>query len=583
MSSCGTDRRVKMKGPFVHSRPVRSPGICTMPARAIGALALLLSLAGLSSAQQPHAIPQPPAKSVLDRLNLRQEWAIHLPLEGKRDAVTMIQSLDDQLFVQTRTGHLLAVDAATGRLQWSASLGDGRFTTTYPVAVNSRLVFVVHVTKLYALYRYTGLVEFQMDLETMPTAGLSADENMLYAVLAIRPGYGGSTRLEVYQLPRPIPVPVTAAGKDVIRGDTPPNPVDTLMQRYPTSGVPRTDMPEVESTPRPSLRTVPSGSFAGSTTPSLAVAQTVNPPYYLESGARTPELLTVPSLRQPYRIFGNDGRAVQHTASVAVIPPSVAAALSLSDLRPKGVRPTKLVELALTSRILYPLLLTPLRAWAATDSEELIAASTKQRVREVYYRATALVSATPGQAGDMGYFPLADGNLLAIDLNTGNLVGGANVIWRSTVGGLMDHPPLVTRDAIYASGENSGVARIDRTTGKVLWKSESSADTVLASTDDFVYVRNNQGRMLMYDTRQVLDPSLGRVRPLTGADLPAFNVPFTNTVTDRLYLAADNGLLVCLREATPKYSRPVRMAPDPPKPVEKKDPGAIVPTAPPAP
>ena len=542
-----------------------------MRVRAAGVFALLLAMTGALSAQtSTHNVPRPPDKSVLDRLNLRSEWALQVPLEGKRDAVTLIQSLDDQLFVQTRTGMLSALDAATGRLQWTVHLGDGHFTNTYPVAANSRLVFAVSVTKLYALYRYTGLVEFQMDLATTPTAGLSATDDLLFAVLATRPGTSGTSRLEVYRLPRPIALPVTAAGKDVIRGDTPPHPVDTLIDRYPTSGVPRTSFFEPENTTRPPARSVPSGSFTGSTTPSLAAAQTVNSPYYLESGARTPELLTVPSLRQPYRIHGSDGQLIQKTASVGVIPPSVASALALSDLRPKGVQPTKLIELSLTSRILYPLLLTPLRAWAATDADELIAASTKDRVREVYYKTSAVVAAAPGQANDIGYFPLADGNLLAVDLTTGNLAGGANVLWRATVGGLNNHAPLITRNNVYASGENSGVARVDRTTGQVLFRTEGPADRVLASTDDFLYVRNHQGRLLIYDARQTLDPAFGRVRPLTGVDLPAFNVPFTNTVTDRLYLAADNGLIVCLREATPRYSRPVRMAPDLPKPVEKK-------------
>jgi hypothetical protein len=43
--------------------------------------------------------------------------------------------------------------------------------------------------------------------------------------------------------------------------------------------------------------------------------------------------------------------------------------------------------------------------------------------------------------------------------------------------------------------------------------------------------------------------------------MSAFTVPVTNTVSDRLYFAADNGLLVCLRDASPKYAAPARMAP----------------------
>ena len=39
------------------------------------------------------------------------------------------------------------------------------------------------------------------------------------------------------------------------------------------------------------------------------------------------------------------------------------------------------------------------------------------------------------------------------------------------------------------------------------------------------------------------------------------NIPVVNTVSDRVYLAADNGLIVCVRDASPKYAAPLRMAP----------------------
>lgn len=544
-----------------------------------GVLTVLSANARLA-AQTPHALPKPPDKAILDRLNLRQEWAIHLPLQGTRDAVTLIQSLDDQLFIQTRTGMLFALDAASGRLQWSVSLGDGRFSTTYPVAVNSRFVYAVHVTRLYAFFRYSGLVEFQMDLDTMPLAGLTADENRLYLVLAHRPGFGGVARLEVYDLPKPIVMVEKITEKEVIRGEAPPNPVDELLRRYPSGSVPRTQFDDTETTPRPGMRTAPSGGYTASMTPSLAVVPSVNPPYYLESGTRTPEVLAVPSLRQPYRLQSNEGERIQKTASVTVIPPSVAAALALSDLKPKGLQPKRVLDLALDVRILYPLLLTPLRAWVATDAGELIAASTKDRAREVYFRTSDRVSAPPVQAGEVGYFPLADGNLLAIDLAGGNLSGGAAIHWRATVGGLMNHPLLLTQDAVYASGEHSGVARVDRNTGEVLWKTDNSADVLLAANPDFAYIRDHQGRLLIYDARQRVNPAHARIKPLTGVSLPGFDVNFTNTMTDRLYLAASNGLLVCLRDASAKYSRPMRMAPEPPPPPKKKEPGAEIPAGP---
>ena len=65
----------------------------------------------------------------------------------------------------------------------------------------------------------------------------------------------------------------------------------------------------------------------------------------------------------------------------------------------------------------------------------------------------------------------------------------------------------------------------------------------------------------MYDARRATDAARKRSAPLGSANLSEFNVNVVNTVSDRVYLAADNGLLVCLRDANPKYVRPVRISP----------------------
>ena len=379
-----------------------------MRVRFAAAVGLALGLSALGNAQPRQSeSPRLPDKAALDRLNLRTEWAINLPIQWQRDSVTLAQIIDDQLFVQTRTGQFMAVDATNGRVQWSMTLGNGEFTNTYPVAANSRFVFVVNVTTLYAFHRYNGLSEFVTDIGTMPTAGLSADELRIYAVLATRPGYGGASRLEVYRLPGPIPIPVTAplkggadAAAAAARNNPVPNPVDLMIQRYPTSGVPRTETVDPEPVKRPTLNSLPPSGLSGTPTPSLAVVPSVNPPYTKESGVGTPSLGMLPSLKHPYRVRGTEGYSVQQTASLSTIPPSVAAALVLSDLRPKGVQPAKVLEVSLTDRILFPLLLTPLRAWAATDSELIIAVSIKERAREVTHRTSDPVSAKPAQAND---------------------------------------------------------------------------------------------------------------------------------------------------------------------------------------
>src|SRR5204862_5805705 len=118
---------------------------------------------------------------------------------------------------------------------------------------------------------------------------------------------------------------------------------------------------------------VPSGGYSGSRTPSLAVAPQVNPPYYSEVPQTAPSLNVVPSLRQPYRMRNDYQKDIQQTPSLGTIPPSVAAALALTDLRPRGIEPPLRWEYGLTTRVLYPAFLTPTRVWVVTDAKAGVA------------------------------------------------------------------------------------------------------------------------------------------------------------------------------------------------------------------
>lgn len=532
----------------------------------------------------------PPDRAVLDRLNLKTEWTLNIPVATRRDTIALVQTIDDQLFVQTRTGMLLAIDVRTGQVQWTAGLGNRTYTNIHPVAANSRFVYAVSVTMLYAFHRYTGVAEFVAELSkpTMtgfggaPAQGPTADESGVYVVLGAAPGSGGVQRVAAYNLPRSIALvdPFRAAGQKPPPGATPtPNPVDVLNNRYPVPGGTRPNQDTFE----PSRGGSPGGGYpAGGMTsarsPSLAAMPRVSPPYTLQGQPTSESLQIVPSLRQPYHLRNDARQNIQPTPSIGTIPPSVASALALTDLRPRGVEPSLRWERGLNSRVQFPVLLTPLRVWAVTDTRMVMALSKVDRKPELEAAMQNTVAAPPAQAGTIGYVPLSDGNLAAVDLASGSTAGGVNVLWRANVGGLMNHTPVVTRDGVFASGDNSGVARIDRATGDVVWQTDTTADLVLAVNEEFAYVRDRQGRLLVFDARRATNPAARRTVPLSGHNFAEFNVPVVNTVSDRLFLAADNGLLVCLRDASAKYARPVRMSPEAivnpiPKEAPKKDAG----------
>ncbi|MCI0699670.1 MAG: PQQ-binding-like beta-propeller repeat protein [Planctomycetia bacterium] len=533
------------------------------------ALVLALVLVSTASAQKNNVYSKavPPDKAVLNRLNLKIEWTLFLPVEGTRDALAEIQTIDDQVFVQTRAGYLLAIDAPTGRIQWAAQLGNGSYGNAYPVAANSQFVFCAHVTKLYAFYRYTGATEFVAELGSPPTTGLVADETGVYCVLGMRTGNAGAHRVTVYDLPRPINI--TQPGKAAIdplgRGanSSSVNPVDDLMKRY-KPGTGYSTQPEVfNPTNRPKVMEVPIGGLTATRTPSLQALPSVVPPYSLDNRAPAPSLNTLPSLRQPYHVRLESAKYIQQTPSLNTIPPSVAASLLLADLRPKAVAPPVRWEYGLTSRILYPLTLTPTRVWAVTDAKVAVALNKNTKGIEAMEKLANTISAPPSQSGLTNYVPLGNGDLVAVDATAGNVVGGLQFKWRSVVGGINNRKPYVTEGFVYAAGDNTGVACVNRESGDLIWKSADSADRVIGANKEFVYIRNRQGRLLVFDAKRATDPARKKSSALGSIDLSEFNVHIVNTANDRIYLAADNGLIVCLRDANPKYAKPVQIWPPP--------------------
>jgi hypothetical protein len=408
-----------------------------------------------------------------------------------------------------------------------------------------------------------------MDLGTPPSAGFAADDASVYCILGVQIGNSGAHRVAVYKLPRPIVVQETQKALQLDTNGKPikdaksVNPVDNMMNRYPPESTSRANTTDsLDSGRRSRSAEAPIGGFSGSRTPSLSALPRVTPPYTLDTDLNSDTLNLLPSLRQPYHLRSDFQKDIQQTASIGTIPPSVAAALALSDLRPKSIQPELRWEYGFTSRVLYPVTLTPTRVWATTDSREVISLSKIDKKLAARQILDDPISAPPGQAGVFMYVPLTSGYLLGVDGTSGVMGGGATVLWRSTVGGICNRTPFVTDAMVYALGDNSGVVCLDRKSGDILWRTEATADRVLAANKEFLYVRNRQGKLFAFDAKRATDPEGKRSLPLAGIDLSDFNIPITNTVSDRLYLAADNGLIVCLRDNSAKYARPVRICPE---------------------
>jgi hypothetical protein len=104
-------------------------------------------------------------------------------------------------------------------------------------------------------------------------------------------------------------------------------------------------------------------------------------------------------------------------------------------------------------------------------------------------------------------------------------------------------------DSVFLAPERAGLYRLNRENGETIWRN-TNADRFLAANPKFVYATDRTGRLL------VLDRARGVQLGVYGAAWD-YVVPVTNEITDRLFLASNDGLLVCLHDRD--YARPARM------------------------
>lgn len=138
-----------------------------------------------------------------------------------------------------------------------------------------------------------------------------------------------------------------------------------------------------------------------------------------------------------------------------------------------------------------------------------------------------------GQVIEMAYIASRDQNVYAL-----NVVKGA-VLWRFTGGAPILKQPAVTDNDVFVSAEGAGLYRVDRINGDTMWRNREAL-RFLSTNNRFVYATDRRGRLL------VLDYATGKTR--ASYDTSGFDVPVINEWTDRVFLAANNGLILCLHD-----------------------------------
>jgi outer membrane protein assembly factor BamB len=169
--------------------------------------------------------------------------------------------------------------------------------------------------------------------------------------------------------------------------------------------------------------------------------------------------------------------------------------------------------------------------------------------------------------GDIAYVATDEGVLYAM------LVSG-RILWRAFEGSPILYRPQVTDDDVFLTSARGGLARINRRDrevrapgrdrvyqgGQLVWRNPE-ARRFLATNDRFVYAADRLNRLL------VLDYDRGTL--LARFDTIEWNFPVSNPWSDRFFLAAQDGQVLCLHHRdskTPVITKKVELI----KPPEKK-------------
>ncbi|HZY83782.1 MAG TPA: PQQ-binding-like beta-propeller repeat protein [Gemmataceae bacterium] len=439
---------------------------------AAAALTVVLT-AGAAAAQTPRwqifSRPSPPPREALDRLNLKMAWRVFVPVGERRDGIATVQIDGNDMFVQTRSGLIVRLDAETGVTYWRARVGNP-FQVFRLLAINRRAVYAVNSTFVYALDRATGAVQWQYRVVGGLSASPVADDNLLF--LSTPNG-----RLQAFYLPRPETAVVATAIARERAGVAEPG----AGQRPP----------DLYANSRRMSASFGTGTVREASTPEEVGLQPIKVWDYV-SGLR---LEFAPLQTRDYVL------AVSPTGAAVAVPKVPQEGVPIGD--------------------------------------------------SFRFAANGVLDALPGQFLDTAFIGSHDFNLYALNINTGRLD------WRYTAGGPVSRRPVALNEDVYLTSEGNGMARLDRASGQPLWRvprgnrvleSNPEADRFLAANPKFVYAADASGRLLVLDRQ--------RGHRLSSYDTHTFYVPITNQVTDRVYLAANNGLIVCLHDK--EYATPYR-------------------------
>lgn len=534
----------------------------------------VLAAAALAQAPQQTIITRAlePSSEDLARLNLVVSWRIYAPVENQGDAIATVQPFEDQVFVQLHSGKLLAIQAHENPKTFKRA-GDVLWTmkpaqvpgVVRPVAIGPKEVYLTLGHRLVILDRADGKVKYTEELTFSANNAPAIDETSIYIPLGNRriTAYSHVDKIPGFQPSKPYEAP------DPVRHvSLSPEAADAL-------STPQNRSPSIARLEilRPPFKR---GSDSIDSVPSIGMLKNVRSPYREVDSARSPSVATLRNLRNVYELSDKESiTRIQHLWELHVGGEVWDTPILTAD-------PTDPASERLTSyagRSIF----TSLREAARTNG-----------IKTEYLTASA-ITAPLAHFGDYLYVCTADSNLVSLSLTELREPSmAANTLPRGkfTTGGPIEHKPLVTDSSLYVVGARWGLTRLRHGSLDPMWterladgrvRAKVNADVVklLSVNGSYAYAIDRRGRLLVIDAI--------RGSTLSSYDVSAFTLPLTNEATDRVYLAAGSGLLLCMHDkarlkpeflrkpvAPPKKADPVIGDPKnempPVKEPEKKEP-----------
>jgi outer membrane protein assembly factor BamB len=218
----------------------------------------------------------------------------------------------------------------------------------------------------------------------------------------------------------------------------------------------------------------------------------------------------------------------------------------------KGRLPAYVWDYDLESRLEQPPLIADDLLLLAATNGTFFGNSKQTRSIKYTFKAVNGLAAPMAQYGSVAYVASQDFAVDAVDIVTGT------ILWTFAADRAIHRKPVATDEDLYITPEGAGLFRVDRENGTERWRN-AQAVRFLAQNKWFVYALDDFGRMVILDRN--------RGSRLSGLDVSDFVVPIVNDRTDRIYLAANDGLVVCLHDR--RFAKPFRVTT-----VEQKKPAA---------